>query len=128
MPESTETQIIKSLKTLIEWNRDKCTKLSAELLTASDPSWSLGNCDDVFQSAAMIKVTNDTIGSLYDAEAKGVSESTRIEFLIDHYQHEIMNKARWGQRSTSVTSNLMDQCRLSAMVEMLEILKGFMNN
>jgi len=128
MPESSETQLIGSLKKLIEWNQDKCTKLSAGLLTAPDPSWSLGNCDDVFQSAAMIKVANDTIKSLYDAEDKGVSESTRIEFLIDRYQHEIMNKARWGQRSASVTSNLMDQCRLSSLVEIVEILVGHRNN
>jgi hypothetical protein len=128
MPESTETRLITSLKKLIEWNQDKCTKLSTGLLATSDPSWTLGNCDDVFQSAAMIKVANDTIGSLYDAEDKGVSESARIEFLIDRYQHEIMNKARWGQRSASITSNLMDQCRLSALVGIVEILVGHRNN
>ncbi len=87
--------------------------------------WSLSNCDDLFLAAQRLHIAEDVLRSLADAEKKQQEEKRRLAFLYRYYQKEHRNKAQWPKRSTSITTNLADQCELSAIAEMLSKIDDY---
>jgi hypothetical protein len=112
---------------LVQHNLNQSTKALEEWSESPLGWWKLSGCDSVFEHAQRIHIAQDVLRSLADAEKKGQDEKRRIAFLYRHYEKQHRNKAAYPKRSTSVTSNLADQCELAAIAEMLNLIDKFRN-
>ena len=95
---------------------------------SKDPAQALDNCDSTYEHANRVLIIRRVLSSLANAETKGETEQSRVSFLRDFFNKQIHTFARWPRKSTSVTSNLSHQAELSAMVEMVELIDGWMNS
>jgi hypothetical protein len=87
--------------------------------------WALSGCDDVFLAAQRVHIARDVLRSLEDAAKKGQAEKRRVALLYRHLSKQHRDKACWPKRSTSITANLSDQCELTAISEMLNMMDQF---
>ena len=93
----------------------KIAKFQEEL--AKDPAYALSWSNDVFQSAARLKVAK----MLADAFSSGCT----VEDIRDMLMDRVMHKSIYPTQSTSPTSNLIEQYELSAHAKFLSDLKHF---
>ncbi len=82
---------------------------------AENPADALEWAQDVFTAAANLEALKRVQARL----ARGVT----VEDILKGSHKEILNKARNPHHSTSWTSNLIEQARLSAMVHVVEMLE-----
>ena len=121
MAKSFKTELLRQTK----YSGDKCAAFLK--LFGDNPARAMDGCDDIFLCASRLAIINEIANSLANAESKGEAESDRINFLIDHLSAEMQAMARWPRRSTSVTSNLYNKCRLASVAEMIVIMQDWQN-
>jgi hypothetical protein len=103
----------------LDYNSNKCKGFLANARLCLD------NCDDVFLALAQVETINEVVASLANAASKNEPESERIDFLLGFFRGERQHMAKWPRRSTSVTSNLYHQCKLSAIAEIIELMEAW---
>ena len=82
---------------------------------AKYPTAALEGAQGVFDASAQLEALNRVQAQL----ARGIS----VEDILEGAHRAILNKARDPHRSTSATSNLIEQCRLAALVFVVEMLE-----
>lgn len=102
--------------TALDWlarqrSSDEATiaKLAADL--ATNPAHALKWSADAFAAAARIEVA---------AQAAAVIEAKGLDVALTIARENVMRGARFPERSTSPTSNLVSECRTAAWAEFVE--------
>ncbi len=98
-------------------------------LTEEDPSRAFEWSNDAFRAAARVKVGKTVLAWIEAGKQNSVDEYSStpscekiIRGIRDHLYGEVVRKAKWPDRSTSVQSNEMSLEINAEMAEMLEKL------
>ena len=82
-----------------------------------NPFRAMETSDRAIQESARIDIFSGVIISLDSHDS--------VDYMIGFCHKEALRMARFPQKSTSVTSNLMHQYQAAAFIEVAEILQGF---
>ena len=109
---------LKKFTAIAEQAQAQIDKFKLEL--DKDPAYALSWGNDVFQSAARLKMAKMLVNAFTEREGNTVCT---IEQARDTLLDRVMLKARYPAQSSSPTSNLMEQYEAAAYAEALDELK-----
>lgn len=105
------------LQSVIETAESQTTKWAERF--AANPADAFEWADDALQAAARLELARGVLAAM-DRPENPLSE----EGLRDYLTSQVLAKARYSERSSSRTSNMMARERLAAMAELLDQLSG----
>lgn len=108
----THAQIVHMLTAKLECAQDSLAKFQAQL--QENPVYALSWSQEKFLDAAWVRLATEMLAAL--GEDKGETAA----LVAREMQRRVLAAARSPARSSSVTSNLMEQAQAQAAAELLE--------
>jgi hypothetical protein len=90
-----------------------------------NPAHALEQSMQAFEAAGTLRLCQTLKQEIAEAVERGESE-TFLAQIQRHCQGKMYRGARWPTRSTSITSNLMEQCDLAAHAELYDTITKFL--
>lgn len=117
--EKTMADFVQTVTWMQTYAQKSCDEWSKKF--AENHSYALSWSSDVFASAAKVDVSKQVLLFLDENIDKSLTEV--VTTLRQHAHDKAWRAARYPARSTSPTSNLMEQCEAAAWAEFHEELK-----